>query len=200
MKTASSLSLFVAATAILLSPRTAAAQQPLFNVSDIAGEQRQQNPPAKVNDAEDTVERDVKKFGIGVEAGVGLDPEIIDLGAHATFGPVFNRNVSFRPGLEFGFGEVTTTFGINLDFLYTLPGAARGTRWTPYVGTGPNFGLSHRSFQATTDTSRFDFSDTSFDAGLNFIAGARSRSGMFLEMRATAYGISNVRLLAGFNF
>ena len=35
---------------------------------------------------------------------------------------------------------------------------------------------------------------------LNFIARARRRNGMFLEMKATAYGVSNVRLLVGFNF
>lgn len=162
----------------------------------------QQNVPAKAQDAEGSVERAVKRFGVGVVGGVGLDPELIDFGAHATFGPVFHRNVQFRPGIEFGLGEVTTTFGINLDVLYTFPGATRQTRWTPYLGAGPNFGLSHRGFEATTDAqgNRFNFSDTSFDAGLNFIAGARNRSGLFLEMRATAYGVSNVRLLAGFNF
>ena len=97
---------------------------------------------------------------------------------------------------------MTTTFGINLDVLYAFPGNTRQTRWSPYVGAGPNFALSHRAFATTTDTSgnRLDFSDTSFNAGLNFIAGARNRAGTFVEMRATAYGVSNVRLLAGFTF
>jgi hypothetical protein len=165
--------------------------------------QAQQNVPAKAQDAEGSVERAVKRFGVGVEGGVGLDPELLAFGAHATFGPVFRRNVQFRPGIEFGVGEVTTTLAINLDVLYTFSAAAtRQTRWTPYFGAGPSFGLSHRGFESTTDPqgNRFNFSDTSFDAGLNFIAGARNRSGLFLEMRATAYGVSNVRLLAGFNF
>jgi hypothetical protein len=35
---------------------------------------------------------------------------------------------------------------------------------------------------------------------MNFIAGARNRNGMYLGMKATAYGVSNVRLLLGFNF
>ena len=73
-----------------------------------------------------------------------------------------------------------------------------------YGRAGPNFALSHRGFDSTTagenQGNRFNFSDTSFDAGLNFIAGVRNRNGMFLEMRATAYGVSNVRLMAGFNF
>jgi hypothetical protein len=178
----------------------ASAQQTLDSQASLS--RQQQNIPAKAENAEDAVERAVKRFGVGVEAGVALDPELIDFGAHATFGPVFNRNVQFRPGLEFGVGELTTTFGINLDFLYTLPGATRQTRWSPYAGAGPNFALSHQGFESQLDEqgNRFNFSDTSFNAGLNFIAGARNRNGLFLEMRATAYGVSNVRLLAGYSF
>ena len=79
----------------------------------------------------------MKRFGIGVEAGVALDPELIDFGAHGTFGPIFHQGVQFRPGIEFGVGEVTTTFGINLDVLYTLPGATRQTRWSRTVAPVP---------------------------------------------------------------
>jgi hypothetical protein len=50
------------------------------------------------------------------------------------------------------------------------------------------------------DRNRFDFSDTDFEGGVNFIAGARNRNGVFVEMKATAYGVSNVRLVVGFNF
>jgi hypothetical protein len=163
----------------------------------------QSNVPAPARQVEDEVEDVVRRFGIGVEGGVGMDPELIMFGAHGTFGPIFNRGVRFRPGIEFGLGEVTTTFGINLDVLYVLPGVARGTRWAPYVGAGPNFALSHRSFETDEpddNGNRFDFGDTDFNGGFNFIAGARHRNGMFLEMKATAYGVSNVRLLVGYNF
>jgi hypothetical protein len=74
--------------------------------------------------------------------------------------------------------------------------------------------LSHRGFStddadnvtvsgngvADDDRGRFDFSDTDFNGGMNFIAGVRKRNGLFLEMKATAWGVSNIRLLAGFNF
>jgi hypothetical protein len=168
----------------------------------------QQNVPAGARQAEDAIERAVKRFRIGVQGGVGLDPEIIDVGAHAAFAPIFHPAVEFRPGVNFGFGEVTTVFGINLDVLYTFPGATRQTRWMPYIGAGPNFSLSHRGFEAATtegngnvdNGNRFDFSDTDFNGGFNFIAGARRQSGIFLEMKATAWGVANVRLLAGFNF
>jgi hypothetical protein len=162
-------------------------------------------------DAQDRAEREARRFGVGVVGGVGLDPEIIAVGAHATFGPVFKPDLLFRPGVEIGAGEVTTTLAINLDFLYSFRGDRDQPRWTPYVGTGPTFGLSHRGF-STDDTdhvdtddedttaNRFDFSDTDFNGGMNFIVGMRKAGGAFFEMRATAWGVSNIRLLAGFTF
>lgn len=184
------LSLLVAASPAWAQARNEAQQQP--------------NVPAAVQDVEGAVERTVRRFRIGVEGGVGLDPELIMFGAHGAFGPVFHPNIEFRPGIEFGVGEVTTLFGVNLDVLYILPGATRQTRWTPYAGAGPNFTLSHRGFESddeeVDDRNRFDFSDTDVSGGFNFIAGVRNRSGVFLELKATAYGESNIRLLAGFNF
>ena len=172
----------------------------------------QQNVPPAVRQAEAEVESAVSRFGVGVQGGTGLDPEIINFGAHATFGPIFRPTLQFRPGIEFGIGEVTTMFAINMDFLYTLPGFTGETRWMPYVGVGPNFGLSNRSFETDevdlvdidgapdVERGRFDFSDTDFNGGMNFIVGMRRPSGAFFEMRATAWGVSNIRLVAGFNF
>jgi hypothetical protein len=165
---------------------------------------QQSNVPAEARQAEAAVERAVRRFRMGVSGGVGLDPELIMLGVHGAFGPFFTRGLELRPGVELGLGEVTTLFGINVDVLYTLPGANRGAAWTPYVGAGPNFALSHRGFEADgdgdDDRNRFDFSDTDAVGGFNFIAGARYRNGTFVEIKATAYGVSNIRLLAGFNF
>jgi hypothetical protein len=188
--------------AVLAIPLHAAAQQGSPAPSSAAVQQS--NVPQPVQQATEDIEDTVRRFRVGVRGGVGLDPELIDFGAHATFGPIFTPNLSFRPGIEFGVGEVTTMFGINLDVLYSFPGATRSTRWAPYVGAGPNFALSHQSFDTTDEDpdapNRFDFSDTDFESGFNFIAGARSRSGMFFELNATAYGVSNVRLLVGYNF
>ena len=196
------ISSFVFSAAMLLSPAGVDAQQTTGG--------QPANVPAQGRQIEDAVERNVKRFGVGVEGGVGIDPELVDVGAHATFAPVFSRNFEVRPGVEFGLGEVTTLFNINIDGLYMLPGASRQTRWMAYVGGGPAFGLSHRGFSTdeedhvdvgTGDTpSRFDFGDTDFNGGINFIGGARSQSGVFFEIRATAYGASKVRLVAGFNF
>lgn len=196
------LNVLLFSTVVILLPGDVSAQQE----SALAATAQQPNVPAEVRQAEDAVERAVRRFRIGVEGGVGVDPELIMFGAHGAFAPIFRRGVEFRPGIEFGIGEVTTLFGINLDVLYILPRGTGTGGWTPYVGAGPNFALSHRGFETNADDvedddrNRFDFSDTDFEGGFNFIAGARNRNGMFLEMKATAYGISNVRLLAGFNF
>jgi hypothetical protein len=205
--------------ALLLLPDVASAQQP--SSSAAAASAQAANVPAQAQRAQDETEAIVRRFGGGVDGGIAVDPELIMFGAHATFQPVFKNAIAFRPGIEFGIGELTTLFGINLDVTYTLPNSAG--RWRPYVGAGPNFSLSHQGF-STTDTdhvttptgtgtttvtttgtitedrSRFDFGDTDFTAGFNFIAGARATNGLFVEMKATAYGVSNVRLMAGFNF
>jgi hypothetical protein len=199
--------------ALLVLPHVAAAQND-DRQSPAAGrtDGQQSNVPAQVRQGEAAVEGAVKRFGIGVVGGLGIDPELVEFGAHGTFAPVFNRNVSFRPGIEFGLGELTTLFGVNLDFLYTLRGTAAGRApWRPYLGAGPTFGLSHRGFEVDNQgfevngqevdaNNRFDFGDTDFNAGFNFIVGAGRRNGVFFEMRATAYGVSKIRFLGGFNF
>jgi len=175
----------------------------------------------------------VKKWHIGMEGGIALDPELINIGAFGELGPVFSSSVTFRPGLYFSFGELTTEFGVDLDFTYTMAGSGDPNGFHPYIGGGFNFALSHKGFEAppsednsgdsgssgssgtsgtsgtsgntstsgdsSTSQDRFDFSDTSFDTGLNFIAGAR-RQKMFFELKATAYGVANVRIIAGFRF
>ena len=208
----------VSLLSLTLMPHLAGAQQPAAPPTGTVLAAQQNVPPAGQQAAAD-VERAAKRFRVGVQGGVGLDPEILDVGAHAAFGPIFHPNLEFRPGVEIGVGELTTLFGINLDVLYTVPGFTRDTRWLPYIGVGPNFSLSHRGFEteegdhvSTTsagttgatvdldDRNRFDFSDTDFNGGMNFIVGMRKQSGMFFEMKATAWGVSNIRLLAGFNF
>jgi hypothetical protein len=206
--TVSTLALF----AVLL-PAAAAAQSipsPAAPIADAAliAAQQPTNVPPQAQRVEDEVQEAVRRFRVGVIFGAGFDPELIMFGGHAAFGPLFHRGVEFRPGIEVGIGELTTFVGINADVLYLFPGATGQTRWRPYIGAGPTFGLSHRSFEtedvehvdSSDDRNRFDFSDTDFNNGVNFIAGARNRNGLFFELKATAGGVSNVRILAGYNF
>jgi uncharacterized membrane protein len=200
----------IAAAAVLLFPYQAAAQlsssaAAAARAATARADAAPQNVPPQARQAEADVERTVRRFRVGVEGGVSLDPELLNLGAHAAFGPIFHPGIEFRPGIEVGLGELTTLFGINLDVLYSLPGATGDTRWVPYIGAGPNFALSHRGFDTDDEDvdderSRFDFGDTDFNGGFNFIAGARNQGGLFIEMKATAYGVSNIRLLVGYNF
>jgi len=203
--------LVIVATALLLVPGVARAQQSTSLVEQGRVLADQQNVPPAAQNAQNDAERTAKRFGFGVSGGVGLDPEIVDVGAHATFGPIFG-NIQFRPGVEIGVGELTTLFSINLDGLYTFDNDSRATAWLPYVGAGANLGLSHKGFDSTDlehlnieglpdsvvqQGNRFDFGDTDFNGGMNFIVGMRKQKGVFFEMRATAWGVSTVRLISG---
>jgi len=197
---------------LLCLPLVSSAQQASPSGSAAA---EQGNVPAAVQRAEDKVEEIARRYRFGVQGGVGLDPELVNVGVHAVIGPLFRQNIMFRPGVELGLGEITTLVAVNLDVLYSFDRSNRRTEWSPYLGAGPSFGLSHRGFgtdeadhvdvegvdSAVTDKQgRFDFSDTDFNGGMNFIVGMRKHNGMFFEMKATAWGASNIRLLAGINF
>ena len=221
-------SLALAFGAVLLTSGLAAAQGITTNPSqavqpntDALGDTQASNVPAGARQATQDIEREARRLRVGVLGGVGLDPELIMFGAQAHFGPLFHPDIAIRPGVEAGIGEVTTMFAVNVDVLYTLPGTTSQSRWMAYIGAGPTFGLSHRGFEteeddhvsingrpvtdtvvigATDGDRRFDFGDTDFNGGANFIAGARNQRGLFFELRATAWGVSNIRMIAGFNF
>ena len=174
-----------------------------------------QNPepvPVDLRQLEAQVQRQARRWHLGLTGGIALDPEMISLNTFATLQPFSSRSLSIRPNFELAFGEVTTLLGLHLDVLYALPGISRSARWAPYVGAGPNFTLSHRGVDeeeflgddATAppeeEDSRFDFSQFDWDNGFNFIVGMRRPNGMFFEMKATAYGVANIRMLGGFAF
>lgn len=180
----------------------------------LTGVVNQQQGPAQ--GAQDAVKSTVKRFNIGVEGGVAIHPELIVGGAYAELGPVISDKVTIRPDFYVAGGEVTTELGFDVDGLFALPWSA-GDNWRTYAGFGASFALSHESFtvpvdddSTTTTTSssgtttttqdRFDFSDTDFEVGANFIFGMRNPRGVFFEARATAFGVANVKLLAGFKF
>jgi hypothetical protein len=173
------------------------------------------NMPASVRQLSAQIERQAKKYRGGFAFGAALDPELISLDGFATLSPGRQSRFAFRPGVEFAFGEVTTLFGMHLDVLFGFPGVRPTTRWAPYFGVGPSFSFSHRGVDeeefitgdlppGTTPTpeeeDRFDFSQFDWDNGFNFIVGARTPRGTFLELKATAYGVASIRMLGGFEF
>jgi hypothetical protein len=66
------------------------------------------------------IEREARRLQAGVRAGVALDPELLMIGIQSQVGPIFRSNISFRPSVEFGFGEVTAMSGFNGEFIYQL--------------------------------------------------------------------------------
>ena len=144
----------------------------------------------------------VGRSTFGVRGGVGFDPAIIYMGAHASL-PIVS-NLWFRPSYEFGFGEVTKINSLNLDGAYFIPVAARDRTtqqvefWNIYLGAGLGVHLSHRGFEEAEQ--QIDFGDWDFSTGLNMFFGIQKRSGIFAELRAGAYGSPSIKLIVGFNF
>jgi hypothetical protein len=157
--------------------------------------------PPEMRRLERQIERQVRRFRGGVRAGVGLDPEVLAIGAHAKLGPFFHRDVFLRPNVEFGIGEVTTMAALNFEAVYRLPITARQSRWSVYIGAGPGFNFIDRNFEEAEFGNReIDFDDFDFEGSLNLLAGVEFRNGMFLELKSTAYSRPQTRLIVGYSF
>ena len=158
--------------------------------------------PAQVRRLERDIEREVRRFQLGVRAGVALDPELVLIGAQMQVGPFFSSDVFFRPNVEFAYGEVTALFALNPEIIYRLPLSSRFGRWSSYVGVGPGFNFVHQDFSRTGGGKRVDFSDFHSEVGLNILGGIRYRSGMFAELKTSVYTENSptLRLIVGYNF
>jgi hypothetical protein len=162
----------------------------------------QQPPPvpASTRRVQSDIERQTRRVVFGARGGVGLNPEVLVVGAHSRMGPIFHENVQFRPSAEFGFGEVTKFFGVNADVSYRLPLTPRWSTWSVYLAGGPAFGFSQQSFER--DNSGIDWGNLEFTPGLNVVAGLESRRGFLVEFRSTIYASPNpiFRLMFGYSF
>ena len=158
--------------------------------------------PQDVRNMESTIQRQASRFKLGVRTGVALDPELVIIGGQSQLGPFFRSDVFFRPSLELGFGEVTTLVSLNMDVIYRLPVTEKTGKWAMFLGGGPGFDFSKLGFSSEGEEEEddFDFSDLEFDGGLNLVIGLQSRSGMFLELRGTAYSKPSMRFIVGYNF
>lgn len=157
--------------------------------------------PPELRRIERQINRQVRRYNVGVRAGAALDPEIIFGGVHARFGPVFHPDIFFRPNAEIGFGEVTTQISLNLEAIYRLPLNERSGRWSTYLGAGPGFAFGHRNFAEAESGGRdIDFGEFEWQTGLNVLTGLEYRNGMFLEFKATAYATPHFRMMIGYSF
>jgi hypothetical protein len=156
--------------------------------------------PASVRQLERNIQRQTRRWRLGVRGASALDPELFMFGVHSRLGPFFNENFWALPNLELGFGELTTLVGLNFEGIYRLPVTVRTSRWSMYVGGGPALSFSHRNFVEETDRGKIDFGDLDLDVGFNFLLGVAAREGMFLEMKTTAYSLPTLRFVIGYNF
>jgi hypothetical protein len=159
-------------------------------------------PPQDVRDLEQTIKSEARRWHLGVRAGGALDPELFLFGVHSQIGPVFSRNVFFRPNAEFAFGEITDLIALNLEAIYRLPIAARGRTWSAYFGAGPSFTFLHQNFEREQGQGRdIDFGNFDYDTGFNLLAGIQRRH-TFFEMKTSLYSrpAPTVRLIIGYTF
>jgi hypothetical protein len=158
--------------------------------------------PPELRRIERDIERQVRRYQVGVRGGVALDPELVLLGVQAQVGPFFRSDVFFRPNIEFGIGEVTSMFALNPEFIYRLPLTSPQDRTSTYVGAGLGINLLHQSFEGDDDGRRIDFGDFHSDTALNILGGVRYRSGMFMEVKTSVYSKPSptLRLIIGYNF
>ena len=159
--------------------------------------------PTSIRRTERDIERQARRYRLGVRAGGGLDPELITFGFHGQVGPFFNSNFWARPNLELGFGEVTDLIALNFEGIYRVPVTSRTSRWSFFMGAGPAVNFTKRGFtneDVDDPDDNINFDEFEMDLGLNVLAGVQSRDGMFVELKATAYGTPHMRFLVGYNF
>lgn len=153
--------------------------------------------PASVRSLEHSIERNARKFHFGVQGGMALNPELVDIGVHARFGPFFTRNVQFRPSVDFSYGEITKLFALSADVIYNLS-TTPGARRSFYFGGGPQFNFVEQSASG----HGVDFSEFHYSNALDILLGVRFRNGAFTEMKTSVYASPApiFRLIAGYTF
>jgi hypothetical protein len=160
---------------------------------------KQATPPPSVSKLEREIKRNVRRWRVGFRAGAALDPELFLFGVHSQIGPIFTRNVSFRPNAEFAFGEVTDLIALNLEAVYRLPITARQGRWSAYAGAGPALNFIHQSFSGPRKIS---FGNFDYETGFNVLTGFQSRRGTFVELKTSLWShpAPTLRLIVGYTF
>jgi hypothetical protein len=159
--------------------------------------------PPPVRDVENQIQHDARRWRLGVQGGVGLNPELILFGIHSQMGPIFSRNVFFRPNADFEWGEITDMVALNLEAVYRIPTRMRSGLWAPYVGAGPSLNFIHQSFQTKAGQARnISFSNFDYETGFNILMGLQNGHGTFFEVKTSLYSepAPVLRLILGRNF
>ena len=153
-------------------------------------------PPASVSKVTGQIESEARRWHAGGHIGVGFSPEIFLFGVQSQIGPFFSPHLLFRPNAEFGFGELTDMFSLNLEAQYRVNTSfAHG--WTPYLGLGPSLNFIHQG----ASSGNTSFSNFSYKTGFNVFLGAQKHR-TFLEMKTSLWSgkAPVLRLIVGYNF
>lgn len=159
--------------------------------------------PPKVKHVEKKIQREARRWRLGVQGGMGLDPELAMFGVHSQMGPVFSRNVFFRPNADFEWGEITDMVALNLEGIYRFPTTIHRGLWAPYAGAGPALNFIHQSFQAKAGQGRnISFGNFDYETGFNILLGFENRHGTFFEAKTSLYSqpAPEFRLIVGHTF
>ncbi len=159
--------------------------------------------PPSVRNAENDIQRDARHWRLGARAGVGLDPELVLFGIQSQMGPIFSRNVFFRPNADFEWGEITDMVALNLEGVYRMRTVTRNGVWAPYIGAGPSLNFIHQSFQTQAGQNRnISFGNFDYETGFNILVGFQNRHGTFFEAKTSLWSqpAPVFRLIIGRNF
>jgi hypothetical protein len=159
--------------------------------------------PPSVRNVENQIQHEARHWRLGVRGGVGLDPELVMFGIHSQMGPIFSRNVFFRPNADFEWGEITDMVALNLEGVYRIPATMHSGLWAPYVGAGPSLNFIHQSFQTQAGQGRnISFGNFDYETGFNILMGIQNRHGTFFEVKTSLYSepAPVLRLILGRNF
>jgi hypothetical protein len=153
-------------------------------------------PPAQVTQVANQIESGARRWHAGGRIGVGISPELFLFGLQSQIGPFFSPRLFFRPNAEFGFGELTDMFALNLEAAYHFNAPLRGN-WIPYFGVGPSLNFIHRGASNGT----VSFGNFNYKTGFNVFLGAQ-RHNTFVEMKTSLWSgqAPVLRLLIGYNF
>lgn len=158
--------------------------------------------PQSVNGTMTKIQQETRFWHIGARAGVALDPELVLFGVHSQMGPIFARNVFFRPNAEFAFGEITDMISLNLEVVYRAR-TMRSGEWSPYFGAGPALEFINQSFKtSSSQSSNISFSNFNYQTGFNILMGVENRHSTFFEVKASLWSSPGpvLRLIVGKNF
>jgi hypothetical protein len=122
--------------------------------------------------------------GLGVRAGASVDPDQFYFGGHYESRSLVQQ-LHFKPNLEIGVGDDTTTVGVNFEFVYKIP---IDGPWNLYAGAGP--AVNFYSFDDDNET----------EGGLNILFGAETVQGLFFELKVGAIDSPDLKFGVGYTW